>query len=280
MMKKNPDISVIMGVYNPTDIARFHRAVDSILKQTFQNWELILYDDGSKAPYAAEIRKMEKIDERIRCLRSEDNRGLSHALNEGIRESSGQYLARMDDDDISVSTRFEKQYDFLEKYKEYQWIGSNAELMDGKGVWGLQCVPEIPQNEDFLFNSPYIHPTVMFRREILLHSGGYSISKDAAQCEDYELFMRLHKGGARGYNIQEPLLQYWEDYDSYKKRTYRRRIREMKVRRRGFKELELLSRTNYYYVVKPLIVGAVPAPVHHYIRRRLKGRRKKDERNR
>ena len=140
-------------------------------------------------------------------------------------------------------------------------------------------MPEMPAKRDYLFNSPFVHPSVMFRKAALVKVGGYSASRAVLQCEDYDLFFRLQKEGMRGYNLQEPLLQYWEDYESYKRRTYRRRIREMKVRCRGFRELGILNQRTFPYVVKPLFVGAIPAPVHHYIKRKIR-RPKREERMR
>lgn len=80
---------------------------------------------------------------------------------------------------------------------------------------------------------------------------------------------------AGGITYRSPLLQYWEDFASYRKRTYRRRIREMKLRRKGFQMLGILDRTTVWYVLKPLLAGAVPAPVHHYIRKKTKRRQRK-----
>ena len=269
-MKKNAKISVIMGVYNPSQKEYFFRAVLSIVHQSFQDWELILYDDGSAKPYEKMIRQAVKLDNRIMYIRGEKNHGLAYALNQGIHYASGEYIARMDDDDIAKSDRLAKQYHFLELHPQYQWVGSSAELIDRYGVWGLQTMPRIPQKRDFLFNSPYIHPSVMFRKKVLTDHHGYRISKKLLQCEDYELFMRLHQNGQRGSNLLEPLLQYREDYESQKKKNYRRRIREMKVRYRGFYHLGILNKTTFYYVLKPLFVGAIPAPLHHYVRRQLK----------
>ena len=172
----------------------------------------------------------------------------------------------MDDDDVSKPDRFQKQLDFLETHSQYQWVGSLAELVDSHGVWGIESVPETPQGRDFLWNSPYIHPSVLFRAGVLLEHGGYDPSHSVLQCEDYELFMRLHSRGNQGYNLQEPLLQYREGRDSYRKRTYRRRIREMKVRYRGFQDLGILRPGTFFYVMKPLLVGAVPASAHHSIK--------------
>lgn len=271
------EISVIMGVYNPESIPRFLEAVRSVARQSFRDWELLLYDDGSAAGYAADIERAAGLDERITLLRGGRNRGLAHALNACIQRAGGRYIARMDDDDFSKPERLEKQYRFLETHPQYQWVGSTAELKDAEGIWGLLAVPEIPQAKDFLWNSPYIHPSVLFRKEALVHSGGYNASPAFLQCEDYELFMRLHSAGGRGYNFQQPLLQYWEDGQSYKKRTYRRRIREMRTRYRGFRQLGLLNAGSFPYVLKPLLAGAVPPAVRRRVRRRLKYRGKGNE---
>ena len=107
----------------------------------------------------------------------------------------------------------------------------------------------------------------MFRKKILLENGGYSCAKEHLSCEDYELFIRLYKNGNKGYNIQEPLVRYWEDYDSYKKRTYSRRIREMRLRYYSFKDMNMLNIYNFVYIIKPLIVGIIPKRLYFYIKR-------------
>jgi len=262
--------SVIMGVYNPAG-RRLFEAVESIVRQTAADWELLLLDDGSAEGYRPLIRQAARMDGRIRLIREEENRGLAHALNRCIEEAAGAYLVRMDDDDLSLPDRLERQAAFLDAHPRFGWVGSNAELLDDKGVWGFRKMPEIPGARDFLFNSPYIHPSVTFRREVIRRAGGYDESPRLRLCEDYELFMRLHRLGERGYNIQDPLLRYWEDYASLQKRTYRRRIRETRVRWQGFRELGLLDAAALPYVCKPLAAGMVPAPVHHYIRRKMQG---------
>ncbi len=281
-MDKQVKISVIMGVFNPDGNKNVFRAVESIIQQSFQDWELILYNDGSGEKGSRVIRRAAGMDRRIVYLENHRNNGLAYALNQCIRRSSGEYIARMDDDDISKPERLEKQYTFLEKHPEYQWVGSAAELMDQEGVWGILRMPEIPEKTHFLFNSPYIHPSVMFRREVLIQNQGYCHSREILHCEDYELFMRLHQNGCQGYNIQEPLLRYWEDYHSYKKRTYRRRIREMRLRYTGFRDLGLLRGSTIPYVLKPLLVGAVPPTIHYLInkrsRRRLRNQESQDKR--
>lgn len=266
-----PKVSVIMGVYNPRG-EYLLQAVKSVINQTFTDWELLLYDDGSRAACAGAIRWAAALDSRIRYIRGGSNRGLAHALNVCIRQAKGEYIARMDDDDICRASRLQKQVAFLQGHPRFGWVGSCAQLMDGGGVWGMQRMPLFPDSRDFLRHSPYIHPSVMFRREVLVQSGGYSEAAAHALCEDYELFIRLHRRGWRGCNLPQPLLLYREDRASYAKRTYSRRIREARLRLQGFRQLGILGPGTVGYVLKPLVVGAVPAGLLYALRRRKAGR--------
>lgn len=270
-MREIVQISVIMGVYNPKDPERFFRAVRSVINQTFSGWEMILYDDGSEESCRQTIRRAAAMDERIILIRGEKNRGLAYGLNQCLHRAAGRYIARMDDDDISREDRLEKQLRFLELHPRYQWVGSNVELIDKQGVWGHRKVPAVPAKRDFLFTSPYIHPTVLFHKRVLQENGGYNTAREYLLCEDYELFMRLHRRGYQGYNIQETLLQYTEDYKAHRKRTYRRRIREMKMRYHGFRQLGILNSGTFHHVLRPLLAGAIPAGARHYIKKRMKG---------
>ena len=271
-MNQQVTISVLMGVHNPKE-PLFSRAIQSILAQSFPHWELLIYDDGSSPAYWPLLQKAKKADARIHCLFGRKNRGLAYALNQCLLQAKGSYVARMDCDDWSHPERFKKQLAFLRAHPQYQWVGSNAELTDEKGVWGFQRMPERPKAQDFLFSSPYIHPSVLFLKKFLVENGGYNESSRFLLCEDYELFIRLHQNGGRGYNLQQPLLRYFENYQSYQRRTLRRGIREMKLRWDGFRKLHILNTAALPYVIKPLLTGTIPAPVHHSIHRRLKKNR-------
>ena len=262
-------ISIIMGVLNPERNPLFE-SVCSILRQDFPDWEFILYNDGSGPAATRMIQEAAGMDSRITYLEGKQTCGLAHALNECIRHTCSPYIARMDADDLSLPHRLGEQYCFLEQNPQYQWVGSCAQLIDSGGGWGIQKVPEKPEKEDFLFNSPFIHPTVVFRREALVLTGGYDPSPKSRYAEDYELFMRLYRNGLRGYNLQQPLLQYREDYRAHLRRTYRRRIQEMQLRRYGFQQLGILNFRAVPYVLKPLFVGLIPADIHHSINRRIK----------
>jgi len=255
-------VSVIMGVYNP-QIDQLKKAVRSIIRQTYLNWELLIYDDGSDPEYKEEIAKLANLDHRIVCYRGESNQGLAKVLNECILRARGKYVARMDGDDVSHRERLGKQVDFMEQHPEFDWVGLAVYLMAGNSFWGTRKMPIKPQAKDFLKYSPYIHPTVVFRKEVLKACRGYTVSKRTKRCEDYELFMRLHRQGYRGYNLNEYLFAYREDAASYVRRTWASRFAEMQIRYGGFKGLGILKMTTIPYLVRPLVGGLIPHKWRH-----------------
>lgn len=263
-----PLISVLLCVYNPNK-EQFHEAVNSIIGQTFTEWEMILYDDGSEEEYKKFIHDMSCLDTRIRYLRNEKHNYLAYGLNEAMKLAKGKYLARMDADDISHPTRFEKQFKFLEEHSLFMWVGSNIFVMDESGnIWGERRYPKSPGKVAFLKYSPYAHPTIMIRRKELLHYGGYKTGQHPYRSEDYELFMRLHAAGEQGYNLQENLLNYREYEEAYKKRTFKFQYQEMLVRFEGFHKLKILNPKTFGYVLKPMIVWAIPNKLIYALKHR------------
>ena len=174
----------------------------------------------------------------------------------------------MDADDISLPERLQRQYDFLEDHEEYGFVGCNAQLLRESGARGLRLMPEKPKAENFLAFSPYIHPSVMFRREVFKKYGLYSEAKSNLRCEDYELFMRFFLKGCIGYNIQEPLFQYREDENAFKKRKYKYRVDEFRLRCTYFRKLGLFNVRSAYWVMKPLIAGLVPGKMLYELKKR------------
>ncbi len=245
-------VTVVMGVYNQDNKEELEEAVRSILEQTMKRWELIICDDGSDSEAARNLKEYEKRDERIRVIRHAQNRGLAATLNTCIAQARGKYIARMDADDISRPQRLERQVWFLETHHQYAFVGSNADLIDENGVWGTRTMPERPERKDFLPYSPFIHPSVMVRREVYLMSGGYYVSKETWRCEDYELFMRLYALGYVGYNMQEVLFCYREDKACYERRKFRYRLDEAKIRRRNFKNLGMEGPVAWLYTIRPV----------------------------
>lgn len=177
-------VSVIMGVYNQWNREALQKAVKSILNQTLTDFEFIIYDDGSDPEVAGYIRELEKLDERIVLIGKEENHGLAFSLNMCIGVAKGKYIARMDADDIALPERLQVQYDFMEQHKEYAWCGCNTRLFDENGVWGERKMPELPSDKDYLPFSPFIHPTVMYRRKLFEKNEGYHVSPETLRCED------------------------------------------------------------------------------------------------
>lgn len=254
-MMETPLISVVMSTLNPNE-GELRKSVESIINQTISSWELLIYDDGSSEDKRALIQEISRLDKRIHYIRGNSNRGIAAGLNECLKVANGIYVARMDDDDICLSERFEKQMNFLDANTEYQWVGVLADLFDENGIWGRADRPEKPESVDFFHSSPFIHPSVMFRKSILLDNGGYKVSKETARCEDYELFMRLYAKGYKGYNLQEVLFRYREE-SGVLKRSWKYCFNETKIRWYGFRELQILSCKNVLFVFKPLAVRAV-----------------------
>lgn len=267
--------SVLMGVYNPADTQLLRRSIQSVLAQSFGDFELLLCDDGSCPQVERLLVEIAGEDTRIRLLRNPTNQGLAHALNRCIREARGEYLFRQDDDDFSAPDRFQKQLAFLETHPEIDLVGCNLTLFDARGEWGTLTYPQCPVARDFLFLVPFMHGAVAYRAAAVHRLGGYSQEAFARRVEDSELFMRMYAAGCKGWNLQEPLYFYKEDAQAHRKRRYRYRLNELRVRYRGFASLGLLP-GGWPYVVKPLVVGLLPmfllnALKDRYYHRRQKG---------
>ena len=268
---QKPTVSVIMGIYNERNKIQVQRSIESVLQQTYDDFEFIICDDGSEQDCYKWLEEYCRLDPRIRLIRQGKNMGLAIALNQCLKKSRGEYIARMDADDLSKPERFEKQIVFLTEHPEYALVGCGADLIDDGGTWGERMPAEKPQKNDFLWSSPFMHPTIVIRKKVLEELGGYTTEDYAERTEDYELFMRLYAAGYRGYNLQESLFQYREDRNTYRKRKYKYRVNEAKVRYRGYRELGILP-GHIHNVIKPLIVGMIPVQWMQKIRRKQFGR--------
>ena len=256
-MNNSPRISIIMGVYLPNREYLF-TSVESIVSQTFKDWELIICDDGSNnIETDALLSEISKIDSRIKIIGYKKNMGLAYALNTCITNSYGEYIARQDDDDCSQSDRLSIQVEYLDAHHECSYVGTEAIVFDDKGQWGHYSLIESPEPRSFLWNSPFIHPSVMFRREALSAVNGYRVAPETERVEDYDLFMRLVAAGYNGHNLKSELYEYRINRSVKKYRPLRIRFNEAKVRRQGFKALEL-GIVAAPYVIKPIFIGLIP----------------------
>jgi len=210
-----PAISVLMPVYNTEKYLA--EAIESILGQTFKDFELIIIDDGSTDNSLSIIEKYAKIDSRIKFI-SRDNKGLISTLNQGIELSQGKYIARMDADDISLPNRFDIQYEFLESRPEYVVVGSRIMLIDSDND-SLCAMGELFSHEDIDFSHIHnltsgaviVHPTAMIRRDSLVAIGGYR--ERYKHAEDIDVWLRLGEVG-KLCNLNKILLRYRQHFDS------------------------------------------------------------------
>lgn len=243
-------ISIIMGVYNGVD--RFEESINSILRQTYTNWEFIICDDNSNDESYEKLKKLYGNDEKFIIIRNEKNIGLAKTLNNCLNYATGEYIARMDDDDISYSTRFEEQVKFLENHKEISFVSSAIDVYDGDNIVSKRAVIPFPEKKDLIWNSPFVHPATMFRKEDLMKVGGYRVSKETKRGQDYDLFMRLYARGYKGANIEQPLFRYTVTSTDLNKRTFAARRGEMIIRYKGYKDMRIPF-YDYVFVLKPLL---------------------------
>lgn len=201
-LASRPTISVILPVYNAERYVA--QAVESILNQTFRDFELILIDDGSTDGSLEILRRYAERDSRI-VLINRENRGLVTSLNEGIDLARGQWIARMDADDISLPQRFERQLQWL--------IQTGADIC---GSWARlfgtasQRTIKHPQSDEairmeLLFGAPFAHPTVVMKTD---HARKLHYDKAWETCEDYDLWERAARNGWKMANVPETLLLY------------------------------------------------------------------------
>ncbi|MBQ6026171.1 MAG: HAD-IA family hydrolase [Lachnospiraceae bacterium] len=251
-----PELSVIMGVYNCPAKEMLVRAIDSILNQTYGDFEFIICDDGSTNDTLEWLKEKASEDRRIYIIESETNKGLANALNLCLEKASGSYIARQDIDDYSAPTRFETQLKFLQEHTNIAFVGTACFVYDNNGLYGEWHRPEFPSRQDFLFNSPFIHGTVMFRREVFDRCGGYELIGRCRKYEDYAFFMHAYAEGFQGANINQLLYTFFSQEKKNMVST-RMRLDEYSVRKKGFRELGIgIKRIPYIY--KPIILIAVP----------------------
>jgi glycosyltransferase involved in cell wall biosynthesis len=186
----NPKVTVLMSVYNGEKYLR--QAVDSILHQTFTDFEFIVIDDGSTDGTKAILDSY--TDPRIVRLTNETNIGLTASLNRGLKIARGTYIARMDADDIGLPQRLRRQVQFLDSHPDIDVLGTNIEVIDdwgrphprsAAGSWPTQ--PGMVRWLLF-FRCSIMHPTVMVRRAVYERLNGYN--PQFLQAQDYELWLR------------------------------------------------------------------------------------------
>lgn len=255
-LKKQPKVSIIMGIYNCESTLK--ESIESIINQTYTNWELIMCDDCSKdntfkiAKYYAD-----KYKDKIKLIKNEKNLTLGPTLNRCIELVEGTYIARQDGDDLSVESRLEKQIEFLEYNDKFDLVSTAMSIFDENGEYGIRKLKAEPEGRDLMKGTVFAHATVVIKTEVIKSLNGYSEELKKKQVEDYDLWFRFFEKGYRGYCLEDVLYNVREDRDAYKRKSIKRRLNEIRVMMEGCRRLKLPF-TNYIMIAKPIIAAIIP----------------------
>lgn len=228
-MSSKPMISVVMSVYNGEPY--LSEAIESILQQTYSDFEFVIINDGSTDNSLSIIKSFQEKDERI-VLVSRENKGLIASLNEGIELAKGKYIARMDADDISQPTRFEQQVDFMEKNEAVVVCGTWIEqiYIDGRKPKLTKYYTSSKEiKTQLLFSCPFAHPSVFIRKSTLI-TNNIRYNNKFVHAEDYYLWTELSRFGEFA-NLNKALLRYRYLEDSITRVADKQRERQQTLER-------------------------------------------------
>lgn len=226
-----PRVTVLMPVYNTA--AYLREAVESILGQTFADFEFIAVDDGSTDGSVAVLEEYAAIDGRLRVIVNDRNHGIVYTLNRGLDAASGEFIARMDSDDIALPDRLERQIRVMVVDPSIAALGGAVSYIDERGH-DLGVVRASVPDEDLLFGTPLLHPTVVMRRSAL---GPLRYEERFRLAEDYHLWLRLAKVG-RLAALPETVLRYRLSPGASRVRSLRKMIlRTLQVKVEGVRHL-------------------------------------------
>lgn len=203
-----PKVSIIIPTYNR--VKMLEKSIESVFAQSYKDWELIIIDDASTDETEERMKQLSSREKSVRYLRIPKivGKGISEYLNIGLRNSKGEYIARIDDDDFWChKDKLKMQVEFLDENPEYVVVGGGVILVDENGTELFRYLKKETDEEIrrfALFSNPFTHATVMFRKETAMKLGGYRIMKHV---EDMELWLRMGKVG-KLYNMKEYFITY------------------------------------------------------------------------
>ncbi len=186
-------VSIILPTYNGA--LRIEASILSVLAQAYTNWELLVIDDGSTDGTCAVVSSLAQKDSRIRYIKNETNLGIQKTLNRGIQEAKGEYIARIDDDDVWVDRdKLKQQVAFLVENTDHVLVGTGfiAVNENGKEIFRkYNTTSDKEIRSEILNKNCFTHSSVLFIKSSALSTGGYSESPDTRHIEDYELWLKL-----------------------------------------------------------------------------------------
>lgn len=261
-------VSILMAIYNCE--ATLPEAIDSVLSQTYEDWKLILCDDGSvDNTFAIAKTYRDKYPDKIVLIKNDRNHGLNYTLNRCLEYADTEYVARMDGDDISLPQRFEQEIEFLDNHPEYAIVSTPMIYFDEDGDFRTGSGGGEPSVNSFPKGTPFCHAPCMVRTEAYRKVNGYSEAQNRLRVEDWDLWIRMYECGFKGCVLEKPLYKMRDDRNAYSRRKFKYRINEAKVSASAVKKLKL-SKVNYLWALKPICVGLLPKCIYNLLHKSRK----------
>lgn len=258
-------ISVIMGIYNCA--STLEDALNSLYSQTYQDFKIILCEDGSTDDTYQIACRYAECHDNIVLLRNECNKGLNYTLNRCLSEVDTEYVARMDGDDISLPERFEREIHFLDSNHEFSMVSCPMIYFDEHGDYRIGTARPYPTKMNLIYGSPFCHAPCMIRTEAIKAVGGYSEGKRYLRIEDYVLWSKLYALDFKGANLMEPLYKMRDDRNAIRRRTFRARWNSMLAKFEAYYKLGIPLKY-YPQALRPVLIGLLPTKLYIYFRNR------------
>lgn len=227
---KDPRVTVLMSVYNNEKYLK--QAIDSILSQTFTDFEFLIINDGSTDNSENIIRSYS--DPRIKLINNDVNLNLANSLNKGLLLAKGEYVVRMDADDISLPNRLERQVKYMDENVDIVLSGSFVKIIGSNVEWKYPLIPEECVS-NLLFNSVLAHPSVIIRSKFFIDNNLF-YNPNFVRCQDYELWTRVSLVGKIG-NISKSLVHYRLKGDAQKNSDSKKQLFSMVIRKNFLNKL-------------------------------------------
>lgn len=255
-----------MGICNCANT--LPEALDSLYTQTFQDFKIILCDDGSTDDTYAVAKQYADAHDNIVLVRNEKNMGLNYTLNHCLKYADTEYCARMDGDDISLPTRFEKEIKFLDEHPEYAIVSCAMIYFDENGEFGRGKGGGEPTKDRLNSGVPFCHAPCMVRTDAYNAVGGYTVDKHLLRYEDYHLWMKMFAAGYRGYNLDECLYAMRDDRNAVKRRTLKGRVNGIYAHWLAYRTLNLSFFEWVKFSLVNIIKGVMPQIVYNHFHKK------------
>lgn len=260
-------ISVIMGIFNCADT--LPQAIESIVNQTYTNWQLIMCDDASiDNTYDVAKSYQEKYPDKIILIKNDVNSKLAFTLNHCLEYADGTFIARMDGDDISMPDRFEKEVKFLKEHPEYDVVGCAMQRFSGSGdLADVLYAVDSPDKYTLKNHIPFFHATILARRKVYDELNGYTVLPRTQRGQDFDFWFRFYHAGFEGNNLKEPLYNVREDENAIRRRTIKGRFNALKTTWYGY---NLLGYPKHWFIVtlvKTILKSLTPYKIIELYRR-------------